>query len=818
MAPFTIYVMQSAHTDIGYTHPQEQIMEMYLDHYDLVLDLCRQTANDPPAHRFKWTCETFWQVEHYLTHRPERRDEFLQYVRSGQIEVTAAYLHFTDLIDPEAYHRSLQLAVAFCQENNIPLRCALHCDINGWPWSLPDSFAALNIPYFCSQVHIDSATDPLGKRGSAHYHWLLETAMISQNAPIRQPQAFWWEGAGGKRVLHWLNEHYLLGNVLGISSPQPFGADKTRYFYDTDHATVDDLYAIASREVPRYLNRLELGGYTRPNMLISTGGFYVDNSRPDSRWCGVIERWNVDHQDVVMQTVTLGEWFDVLTASGTADLPVYRTAWPDHWAHGLGSATARIAQARRTQRRRGDIMKLVGESGSPKAVNALNRALDQERFAVEHTFDAWSTTARPEASVNEFQQVIKENTFHRAELYLTTAAQESLRALVPASAGLPNLYVYATETSNLTAAPNLVHFDSGDLQIDPAIHTMQDSSGQAYPIQHDLAPLRQFVAALPCTQPGLNTFSIARRESYADGQPPAVPSTDDQVIESDQWRIQIDSHTGNLTSMVEKGSAATMTDAREWVNLNSSFGFGQLVHEQVVHPMGREAVGNLARLVALNVASDEARQKFSAGPIVQHTLPVLDGEPIKQTGAVFDTITTWAHSDRLGSLSSTWRLYHALPIVELVIDWHKRWNDQPEAAYVAFPFAAPNATLELETSGGFFRPGSHDANGQLPGTCSSYYTIQRAARITAGSTLLWLPLDAPLVMPNEINYNRWETTPYDWNGFLASMPVNHYWHTNFPTSQRGFIRLRYRLISTASYANTEAALRAALPNDALGWR
>ena len=77
MSLFTIYVIQSAHTDIGYTHPQEQIIDMYLDHYDRVLDLCTQTANNPESERFKWTCETFWQVENYLTHRPDRLNDFL---------------------------------------------------------------------------------------------------------------------------------------------------------------------------------------------------------------------------------------------------------------------------------------------------------------------------------------------------------------------------------------------------------------------------------------------------------------------------------------------------------------------------------------------------------------------------------------------------------------------------------------------------------------------------------------------------------------------------------------------------------------------
>src|SRR5215470_17629330 len=70
--PFTIYVMQSAHTDIGYTHPQEQIALMYLEHYDRVLELCRKTADAPEPQRFKWVCETFWQARHYLSHRPER--------------------------------------------------------------------------------------------------------------------------------------------------------------------------------------------------------------------------------------------------------------------------------------------------------------------------------------------------------------------------------------------------------------------------------------------------------------------------------------------------------------------------------------------------------------------------------------------------------------------------------------------------------------------------------------------------------------------------------------------------------------------------
>ena len=50
--PLTIYLTHSAHTDIGFTHPQEQIMRMYVAHYDRVLTLAQQTATAPPELRF----------------------------------------------------------------------------------------------------------------------------------------------------------------------------------------------------------------------------------------------------------------------------------------------------------------------------------------------------------------------------------------------------------------------------------------------------------------------------------------------------------------------------------------------------------------------------------------------------------------------------------------------------------------------------------------------------------------------------------------------------------------------------------------------
>ncbi len=65
--------------------------------------------------------------------------------------------------------------------------------------------------------------------------------------------------------------------------------------------------------------------------------------------------------------------------------------------------------------------------------------------------------------------------------------------------------------------------------------------------------------------------------------------------------------------------------------------------------------------------------------------------------------------------------------------------------------------------------------------------------------------------------NCWEAKPRAWSGFLASMPVNHYWYTNFPVSQRAAFRLCYRLLCVQGFVGEELAIQAPQPVEALGW-
>ena len=815
--PITVYILQMAHTDIGYTHPQEVIGRMYLDFCDRVLDLCRQTEGQPVEQRFKWTCETFWQVRNYLQQRPEREEELLYYVRAGQIEITASYLHFIDMIDADAYRRSIELAATYCRQHNLPLKSAIHSDINGWPWSIADIFAEFDIPYFCSHVHLDSATDPLGKRGSIHYMWQQDypVGSFAPDVPVRVPRMFWWQGPAQGRVLHWLGEHYHLGNALGLSGIQPFPTHKSLFFTETDHMYAQELYQKASQALPAYLLHLRAAGYPYNLVQLSTSGFYVDNSPPDLRWCEVIERWNAEHDDIHLRTATISEWFEAFqTHYPETDLqtyPTYPVAWPDYWAHGIGSATNVIALARRTQRRRQDVISLVEQSGSQEARTCLERALEQERLSLEHTFGAWSSTAYPGSAFNAIQQTTKELTFYRADFSLDEAASRALRAL--RSAGeQASLSVSARSCGT---GLHTVHFAAEDATLDPQKQVLHGSDGRDYPfVEEETTALTRYVAVLPLaalTVP--NVFRLRDVPQTGGASASSFPMKQDIQMESGGWQLRIDARSGQLLSMYERATG------REWVDSAHEYGFGQLIHERVVHPWGRRAVSNEARLLALGVAGERLKREMPDTPTFERHSFSHFQKHTTHSNPVFDEITLSGEDAHFGQVKVGWRLYHALPIIEQVLFWEKPWDALPEAAYVAFPFALTDGQVQFETGDAFFQPGSHKAGGQLSGTCSAYYTLQRAADIQAsdGSRLLWLPLDAPLVMPNRIDFQHWETEPWRWNGFLASMPVNHYWHTNFASSQRGPMRLRYRFVSAQAFSEREQALKAALPVEALGW-
>jgi hypothetical protein len=418
--------------------------------------------------------------------------------------------------------------------------------------------------------------------------------------------------------------------------------------------TSDDLYRRAEREVPLYVERLRTRGYSLDALLVSTGGFFVDNAPPDTRWCQIIERWNREHEDIRLRTATLGEWFAALPAD--REYSTYQVAWPDSWAHGLGSCTARVAQVRRSQRRRADISALIAQRPSSKAGAFFEKALEQERMALEHTFGAWSTTRRPTSWMNNFEQNVKELFFHRSELYLNEAVGAALRMGPKLAASRPILYAGSAERADGTY---LLHFTSEELHPDPEQQALRAKDGHHYPFQCENAELAQFVARIPLTSATLSSFELVEAPAVQQ-QPVFQREQSDRFIqaETDAWQVAIDTETGCVSRLYETATG------EEWVDERTSYGFGQLVHERVVHRWGWRAVGNQQRFLALGVANEKLKDAYPNVPVFERSVMKVSKSAVMTRGAVFDEVKfSGSASSSSGSMQMAWRLYHDLPLL-----------------------------------------------------------------------------------------------------------------------------------------------------------
>ena len=60
-----VYFHHHTHTDIGDTHPQEEVAEQQAANIARALDFCSQTKDRAPESRFAWTVETGWTLARF---------------------------------------------------------------------------------------------------------------------------------------------------------------------------------------------------------------------------------------------------------------------------------------------------------------------------------------------------------------------------------------------------------------------------------------------------------------------------------------------------------------------------------------------------------------------------------------------------------------------------------------------------------------------------------------------------------------------------------------------------------------------------------
>ena len=304
-----------------------------------------ELLSHPENQNFRWNCETWFCVE---------------------VGFSATYLNFCDLVDSQVLHRRLGEACGLLRARGFQPKTAMCADINGISMGQRDALLDNGIEFLYTNIHCHHGMYPL----------------------YQNQTAYWWEAAGGRRLLVWNGEHYNLGNVLGLT-PDRHTNGMTANFFGDVLAPESDVEAL-HQSVESYLTFCEENGYPYDFILASVSGLFHDNAPPNLEILHLIEAYNQRYpQGVQLRMVSLQELYSAIREP-LADSPVYHGDLTDWWANGVGSTPYAVKHYREAQRRYALARRLEPQLGE-KSPALCRAAEDNLLLYAEHTWGHSST-------------------------------------------------------------------------------------------------------------------------------------------------------------------------------------------------------------------------------------------------------------------------------------------------------------------------------------------------------------------------------------------------------------------------------------------
>ncbi len=737
---WTVYLVQHSHTDIGYTRPQTEILPEHLRYIDYALDFCDLTDDYPEHAKFRWTCESSWAVREFLKSRPEEQiDRFRKRVNEGRIELTAMFFNMSEILDEYGLVAQTQAVKGF-REAGFKVETAMQNDVNGIGWGLADYFPDAGINYLIMGEH--------GHR-----------ALI----PFDKPTAFWWESPSGKRVLAYRGEHYMKGNKLGVhmGNVEYFGTNLLNYL-----SNLDDL------KYPFDMASLQYSGYV------------TDNSPPSTFACDLVKEWNEYYEWPKLKIATASKFLKEIEKNHLEELEVHRAAWPDWWVDGFGSsmretATARMVHSDMIATQGLLSMAVLNGAKLPyETTKEISDIDDHILFYDEHTWGAAESVRQPWCENTMVQWAEK-------SAYVWEAVKTS-RMLREKGMGFMQPYLAKTDVPSIVVFNSLNQKRSGlvEVYIDHEIlpnhkafrfldNDGNEISGQSLKSREDGTYWGIWVEDVPAF--GYKSYRIEVLEETRNL--PQKKSFEGSFA-NDFYSVSIDPDKGAISSLVDKELNIDLVDQQaEWM-------LGEFIYEQL---------SNRTQL-----------EHFRLDSVKRTTLQEVRIRGVVE-GPVWNSLLINGKHELCANeqgVNLEIRLYNKEKRIEFLFDMIKLPVIDPEAVYVAFPFALNNGEIFFEGQGGLIKPGKD----QLAGTSSDWNTIQNYAVVKNDKAqIVFGSQEVPLAHFGDLNIGKFQYVSNPENPHIYSWVLNNYWVTNFKASQEGELKWKYYLTSMGNNSNAHAA-------------
>ena len=424
MPKFVRYVdiVHMTHTDVGFTDHPVVCREQQVRYLDIAIDAVLKTRQAPPESRFYWTAETTLAVnDWWQSATAERRNDFLEAVGTGQLEIAALPMNQTPTLNRAEWQTALHWLPNELWQQVKP-RVAIQDDVNGFP---------------------RAGAMALFDRGVSNL--LMGINPTWGGPPARQPSAFWWKMPDGRRMFVWLGDHYTRGfyyfhPTTWRRGPVPESTD-TRYrparpgeFFRKDEASVRTAHARLLSE----LQQLEANGYTYPRVIASvTNEWRMDNDPPFPALADFVATWQRLGLKPELRMTTVGDALRHMQEEIGDQIPEREGEWTDWWANGCASGPREVAASRRAKRLLSAALSPVWGPVEDRAQHDANEILRDLCLFDEHTWGASDSVGQPHSLDTWGQYNEKSRVAYRpmalAKLLLS---RRSRTAIYPRPAGL----------------------------------------------------------------------------------------------------------------------------------------------------------------------------------------------------------------------------------------------------------------------------------------------------------------------------------------------------------------------------------------------
>jgi alpha-mannosidase len=497
-----VHLIHQTHLDIGFTHTQEEVLEMQIGYLYEALDLIEKTRDYPEEARFKWHAEGMWAVDEFMRTAPEeRKQQYIKALHDQSIHLDAFYVHLlTGLATGEELFELMQPAKEFERKYDVPVITAIGSDVPGYSWGLVTAMAGQGIKF------LNTAPNNNHRLGYLYHH-------------ADQP-FFWLSPCGQHKVLTWMASHAYI------------------YFWEQDARL---------EKVPRFLEYLEGRDFPYDIAMLryEVGG---DNGYPDARLPDRVKAWNEKYAWPKIIISTNSRLYHSFIERYEDEIPVMSGDLTPYWEDGAVSTSADLAISRRAGERilQAHVLQSMLEPGTGY-VEKFNRAWNNILMYDEHTWGAWSSISDPFGEFTVQQEEYKQQ-------FALSARDQTIRLMknITVKYAEPGSGIFDVYNTASWARSDLVYLPDGQPEGRDGITGEQ---GEPVPSQRLANDELVFWAD---GVPPLGARRYRLSDDVAELQNPF--EVNESGISNGRVRVKIDRKSGSVSSIVIQATGQELVD------------------------------------------------------------------------------------------------------------------------------------------------------------------------------------------------------------------------------------------------------------------